>query len=154
MSFREKSAWIAVLSTLVIWGYYFGSLWQSYAAGALDGTAVRNLFVVCFGVTIVVMLGLNLVSAWLGHHRFGADPDEREREMELRAKSVEAGLLEIMALGVALGVLFAAAPIAAAYPADPVGAIAIVAANGILLAVLLSQVLHELALIVQFRMMG
>ncbi len=153
MSFREKSAWIAVVGTLVIWPYYFLQLWQSYAAGTLQGQAVLNLFLTCFGITIVVLLGLNLWAAWLGKHRFGADLDERERNIERRAKVIEAGLLEMMVLGVAILGVFQATNIAAVYPADPAGATALVIANAILLVVLISQVGHELALIVQFRMM-
>ena len=153
MSFREKSAWIAVIATLVIWGYYFFQFWETYVGGTLQGQDVLQRFLISFGITIVVLLALNLWAARLGKHRFGAELDERERTVERRAKAIEAGLLELMALGVAIAGLLHAADIAAAYPADPAGAAALVIGNAILFVVLVSQVVHELALIVQFRMM-
>lgn len=153
MSFREKTAWIAVITTLIIWGYYFWQVWQAYGGGTLHGQAVLNLFLVCFGITIVLMLGLSLASARLGRHRFGADLDERERAIETRAKTIEADLLELLVLGVAIAGLLGAGEIAVAYPGDPAGATAAVIANALLFVVLVCQLVHELALIVQFRMM-
>ena len=40
MSFREKSAWIAVVGTLPIWIYYFWHVIGAALSGTLDGDAV------------------------------------------------------------------------------------------------------------------
>ena len=154
MSFREKTAWLAILLTLAIWGHYFFRVWQSYAGGTLGGEdGVLQLFLLCLGATIVLLLGLTLVSARLGQHRFGADLDERERQVESRARRVEIVLLELGALAVAAASPWLSGSVAASFPAAAPAAIGIVLANLILFVVLAAQVLHEVTLIVQFRMM-
>ena len=60
MSFREKTAWIAVVTTVVIWGTYFFVVWNGIAARTLDGGALLNLFLVALGVTLAVIFGLAL----------------------------------------------------------------------------------------------
>ena len=60
MSFREKNAWIASITTLVVWGYYFFEVWRAFELQSLDGLLIR--FWVCMGITLVLMLGLNLLA--------------------------------------------------------------------------------------------
>jgi hypothetical protein len=154
MSFREKAAWIAVVPTLIIWTYYFWWVWQAYWALTLTGPAVWNLFLICMGITVVLLLGLNIVSAIVGKQRFGADLDELERSVDARANAAGGRLLEWLALGVAASAGWALPQVAAAYPTDPVGTIALVVANAILLVVVVSQVAHEIVHIVSYRVMG
>ncbi len=154
MSFREKSAWIAVLTTLPIWGYYFFEVWTAYWAATLDGQRILTLFLVCLGVTVAILLALNLLSARLGRHAFGADLDELERSIDARANAAGARLLEWMVLGVAAAGIWASGQIAAAYPADPAGTTALVMANALLFVVLIAQLIHELIHIVSRRIMS
>ena len=63
MSMWEKTSWIAVVTTLVIWSYYFGAFWGDALAGRIDGEGVRNLFIICMVVSVVIMLGLNIAAA-------------------------------------------------------------------------------------------
>ena len=154
MSFREKAAWIAVLTTIPIWGFYFWSVWQAYWSLALDGQAILNLFLVCLGVTIAIILGLNLLSAWLGKHQFGANLDELERAVDARANAWGARLLEWAVLGVAAASPWAVSQIATAYPQNTAYIGAVVVANALLFVVLSCQMIHELVHIISRRIMG
>ncbi|MEO6013871.1 MAG: hypothetical protein ABIQ30_09855 [Devosia sp.] len=154
MSFREKAAWIAVLTTLPVWGYYFFSVWQSYWALTLDSDDVLRRFLICMAITVVTLLGLNLLSAYLGKHQFGGDLDEAERAIDARANAIGGRLLEWLAVGVAAFSPWAATNVAAVYADAPVAIIGIVAANVVLLIVVFSQTIHELVHIVGHRMMN
>ena len=80
MSFREKNAWIASITTILVWGYYFFEVWRAWEAHSVDG--LLNRFWVCMGITLVLMIGLNLLATRNPARDFGADPDELERQLE------------------------------------------------------------------------
>jgi hypothetical protein len=79
MSFREKNAWIASITTLVVWGYYFFEVWHAFELRSVDGLLAR--FWICMGITAVLMLGLNLLATRNRLREFGAPPDEFERQI-------------------------------------------------------------------------
>ena len=155
MSFREKNAWIAVAVTLIVWGYYVLTVAGQVTARAIDGQGLFTLFLISMGITLVLLIGINLVAARMANQSFGAPEDERERAVDRRASWWGARLLEWMLLGLA-----AAAPtIIASYaresfPDDPAGATAIILANAILFVSVLSQVVREAIHIVSYRLMA
>jgi hypothetical protein len=154
MSFREKTAWIAVVTTLVVWGYYFFTVWTGIDSRVLDGAGLWTLFLICLGITAVLMIGLNLLAT---RHRladFGRAPDELERQMEAGAARVTKTLFEWIVMGIALCCVIWGRDIAASFPADPVGSFAIIVANALLLAGVTTNVLSEIIVIVRFRMIG
>lgn len=154
MSFREKTAWIAVVTTLVVWGYYFSEVWRGIAARALDGPALWTLFLVCMGFTIVLLLGLNLFASRRRLKDFGAGPDELERQLENGATRMTKPLFEWAVLGISASALLWGRDFAAGFPADPVGSFAIVMANALLLAAVATNVLAEIIIIIRFRVLG
>lgn len=154
MSFREKTAWIAVITTLVVWGYYFSEVWRGFGARVLDGQALWMLFLICMGITVVVMLGLNLLASRRRLKDFGAPPDELEKQMESSAARVTKPLFELAVLGISASALLWGRDLAAGFPADPVGSFAIVMANALLLAAVATNVLAEIIIIVRFRVLG
>lgn len=154
MSFREKTAWIAVVTTLVVWGYYFFTVWSGVEARALDGQGLWTLFLVCMGITVVLMIGLNLIATRRRMSDFGRPPDELERQMEAGAARVSKTLFEWIVLGIAAGCVVWGRDIAAAFPIDPVGSFAIIVANALLLAGVSTNLLSEIIVIVRFRALG
>nr|CBI71199.1 hypothetical protein [uncultured bacterium] len=152
MSFREKTAWIAVLTTLVVWGYYFFTVWSGIQGRALDGAALWTLFLISMGITVVLMLGLNLIATRKRLSDFGRAPDELERQMEDGATRVTKTLFEWMVMGIALACVIWGRDVAAAFPGDPVGSLAIIIANALLFAGVTTNVLSEIIVIVRFRM--
>ena len=153
MTFREKNAWIAVVTTLAVWGYYFSVLLGAVAARTLDGDALFWLFVWCMGITILVMFPLNVAAAIAARQKFDAPPDERERLIDARANRIGLGVLETLALAVAALSSVASGLAREDFPADPAGGTAILMANGILFALVFSAVVREVVQIVHFRMM-
>jgi hypothetical protein len=154
MSFREKTAWIAVLTTLVVWGYYFSEVWRGVGVRALDGQALWTLFLVCMGITVVLMLGLNLLASRRRLKDFGASPDELERQMEGSAAKITKPLFEWAVLGISASALLWGREFAVGFPADPVGSFAIVMANALLFAAVATNVLAEIIIIIRFRVLG
>lgn len=151
MSFREKNAWIAVVTTLIVWGYYFAQVWSGVQARALDGQGLWTLFLICMGITVVLLLGLALLASRRRIRDFGAEPDELERQIEAGAARITKPLFEWSVLGIAAAMLVWNRDVAAAFPADPIGSFAIIAANALLFAGTASNVLSEIIVIIRFR---
>jgi hypothetical protein len=152
MSFREKTAWIAVLTTLVVWSVYFGWFWVDVANQQLDGSQVLTRFLICMGMTLVVMIGLNIATGVMTPKNIDTPPDELERQIEARADRIGFKLLEaLVPLGL-IGGLLATDTIRTAFPGDPAGSLALIFANGMLMAFVLTEVVRETVHIVSFRM--
>jgi hypothetical protein len=149
MSFREKNAWIASITTLLVWGYYFFEVWRAFQMGTVEGLLTR--FWICMGITAVLMIGLNLLATRNRLGDFGAPPDEFERQIEMSATTVAHGLRGWLLLGLAAACPWLSTVIAPVFPTDPAGATAIFIANLILFGLVLTELLIELIHIVRFR---
>lgn len=153
MAFREKSAWIAVLASLPIWGFYFWSVVSEALEGRLDGDMLFWRFLICLGVAVAVMLPLNIAAALLGRQDMDARPDEREAAIDARANRIGLALLEALGLGLVLASGALSGFARDAYPADPAGAATLVLVNALLFCLVLAACTREALQIVQFRMM-
>ncbi|UJW85287.1 hypothetical protein [Devosia sp. SL43] len=152
MSFRERQAWIAVLTTLAIWVYYFSAFWSDVLARQLDGGQVLTRFLICMGLTLVVMIALNVVAGVMTKKNIDRAPDELERQIEARADRIGFKLLEaLVPLGL-IGGLVATDTIRTAFPTDPGGSVAMIFANGILMAFVFTELVREAVHIASFRM--
>lgn len=98
MSFREKSAWISLLSVATIYGYYFVSLFRSRShAGA---PAFGGLLYTIVALVIVQTV-LTILVAIYKPKDARAPRDERDRLIELRAtRCAYAGLATAMAFAI------------------------------------------------------
>ncbi|WP_332700464.1 hypothetical protein [Devosia sp.] len=152
MSFREKTAWIAVLTTLVVWSVYFAWFWADVAGQQLDGGTVLTRFLICMGISLVVMVGLNVATGVMTAKNIETPPDELERQIEARADRIGFKLLELLVPVGLIGGLLATDMIRSAFPADPAGSVALIFANGILMAFVLTEVVREAVHIASFRM--
>jgi len=85
MSFREKSAWITVLSYLAVYGFYFRRIAQAAAAGQAGTFHYGSLLVVTVIVLVVVQIALLVAIAIAGPRDAQTPRDERERLIELKA---------------------------------------------------------------------
>ena len=74
MAFREKSAWISVITMLAVYGYYF-----SKVLGGMGESDLLGLFVGCVVVIVVVQIVLNIVAAIISGEDAKA-PVRRARE--------------------------------------------------------------------------
>jgi hypothetical protein len=101
MSFREKSAWISMLSMLGIYGYYFWSVIKSgphagsFQFGGLLGTIIA---------LVVLQVVLTIVAAIIAPKEAQAPRDEREKLIELKAvRFAYAGLATAVAMACFFG---------------------------------------------------
>ena len=152
MSVREKTSWIAVVTTLVVWIFYFHAFWSDALAGRIDGEGTRNLFIICMVITVVIMLGLNIIVALAARQAMDAPPDELERQIEARADKIGFVLLELLVPVVLIGGLLNIDPIRATFPDDPAGSTAILFANGFLMTMVVVELVRESVKIAMFRM--
>lgn len=83
MSFREKSAWITLLSVLLCFGVYYGTMLTGQVA--THGAVRFLLFVGCVIGLAVLQAGLHIVAAVLSPKEAQAPRDERERLIDARA---------------------------------------------------------------------
>ena len=82
MSFREKSAWISLLSMAGIYGFYFWSVLAPGAKGA--GSRVSGLLGTVIAL-VVVQVVLTIAVAIFAPKDAQAPRDERDRLIDLRA---------------------------------------------------------------------
>jgi uncharacterized membrane protein len=103
MALREKSAWIAFWTTLVVYGAYFAYVGQGAAAGRPVGFA--GPLTTCIVVLVVLQIGLQIVMAAMNHEPRGPQ-DERERLIDLTASTRAFYVLQVAAMGAAVTVYF------------------------------------------------
>lgn len=101
MSFREKSAWISVLSMLGIYGFYF---WSVMHRGHANGFYFGGLLETIIALVIVQVVLLVAVSI-LSPKDAKAPRDERDKLIELRSMRVAYSGL---ATGIAMACFFGA----------------------------------------------
>jgi heme A synthase len=100
MSFREKSAWIALVSVLVCFGAYFGALAMHLIGGR--GLPALHLLLACAIAFAALRAALMFIAART------TPAEERklrdERELIIQARSHTLGFYVLVALVLALGV--------------------------------------------------
>ena len=101
MSFREKSAWISMLSMLAIYGFYF---WSVIHAGPQAGGLHFGGLLETIIALVVVQIVLTVAAAIFTPKEAKAPRDEREKLIELRAMRVAySGLATSVALACFFG---------------------------------------------------
>jgi hypothetical protein len=83
MSFREKSAWISLLSISLIYGVYFWSVVHAGPRGFHFGSLLATVIAL-----IVVQIVLHIVVAIAAPKEAKAPRDEREKLIELKATRI------------------------------------------------------------------
>jgi hypothetical protein len=133
MSFREKSAWITLLTVLVSFGIYFGAI----VTGQVRGFQTLFLLVFCVIGLVALQIVLSAVAAMTTPKDELAVKDEREMLILWRAQSLGYYVLTVMALGLFVPVHF--------------GHSALDMANFALLGVVVATLVVAVAQIVMFR---
>ncbi|MDB5426354.1 MAG: hypothetical protein JWR47_804 [Phenylobacterium sp.] len=97
MSFREKSAWITVVTVLACFGVYFGAIVTGQVSGR--GFQTLHLLLLCVVGLIVLRMALNLMVT-LTTPKDGRVPrDEREILIQWRSHTLGYYVLVVLALG-------------------------------------------------------
>ena len=136
MSFREKSAWLTLVTVLLCFGVYFGAM----ALGLIPthGFMTVHLLLVCLISLVLLQIALRIIAARLAPGDARSPKDEREQLIELRAMRIGYYFLGVSAF--ACGLLLHLSNMSA-----------VELMNFVLLAIVMSVVVVALAQIVQFR---
>ena len=79
MTFREKSAWICLMSIMLVLGPYFFHVWRLFDASAVSAASVWA----AFGLAVVAQTGLSIAAHILLARNAGREPkDERDTAIE------------------------------------------------------------------------
>jgi hypothetical protein len=102
MSFREKSAWITLISVLVCFGSYFGGL----AGGWFDRYSISSFHYALISIVALVALQLvlHLIVALRNPQEARAPRDEREQLFVNRSRSIGYYVLMIWMIGLVVAV--------------------------------------------------
>jgi hypothetical protein len=86
MSFRERTAWITLITIVVCFGVYYGAVfsglvptisWESFHLG-----------LACIIALLVLQVGLNLIAALLNPKEARTPRDEREKLIQARSHTI------------------------------------------------------------------
>jgi hypothetical protein len=154
MPFREKKAWISVVSTFGVWAFYFVTMVARASAGRLQAGQVPGLFASCVVALVCVQVALFVVAAARAPREAQAPADERETLIDLKATR-----LAFYTFGSAVAIVAMATPVASAvglhfFTADPTADALLLICNGILLAAVVAELVRSGGQIVQFRRAG
>lgn len=94
MSFREKSAWISLITYGVVFGGYFLTLWRAWDESYAQGLSI-GLMIGAVVALIIVAIVLNTVIALFHPKTANAPADERETMIDLKAERIASYTLSI-----------------------------------------------------------
>jgi hypothetical protein len=151
MPFREKSAWVSLLTTSIVWGYYLFILIGEVASGAPDGARLMGLFSRCVIVIVVAQIVLSIVLAASSPKAANAPADERERMIGLRASHVAFATLSALALIAALSTPLLAVLARMLFPTDPLSGTIIVLGSAIFFAVVIAELVRAARQIILYH---
>jgi hypothetical protein len=154
MPFREKRAWISLVSTFAVWAFYFVTMVARASAGRLHAGQVPGLFASCVVALVCVQIVLFVIVAAQTPREAQAPADERETLIDLKATRPAfytfASAVAIVAMATpaasALGLRF--------FTADPTADALLLICNGILLAAVAAELVRSGGQIVRFRRAG
>lgn len=135
MPFKEKIAWISVVTTVLVWGGYFG--FMAASGGRHSGIVYFTGFVGAVIVQAVLAAIAGIVTAVLSPRDASAGSDERDRAISRRAHALAYPVLLALVLCVAASVHFGAGAIGMAY--------------GIMGAIVIAEIVHYGAQIAGYR---
>jgi len=135
MSFREKSAWITLVTVLICFGAYFGSIVTGHVSAR--GLDTLHLLLMCVAGLVVLQVALHGMAAVTTPRDGRAPKDEREALIQWRSHSLGYYVLMVLALALFLPV--------------HMGHTAIDMANFALLDVVIATLAVAVAQIVMFR---
>ncbi len=136
MSFREKSAWVALLTYGLVFGGYYLTLWRAWDESYGPGLSI-GLMIGAVVALVIVAIVLNVVLALFHPKTANARADERETLIDLKAERISS---YVQSAGVVclIGALL-------------VGWNAILVANLLLATLVIAELVKALAQIAYFR---
>jgi len=135
MPFKEKIAWISVVTTILVWGSYFAAVIRMAMTG---GTPIYTPgFTAALIVQAILMVIATTVTAVLAPKDASAASDERDKEISRRSYAIAYPVLLGLIVCVAASVHF--------------GASAWGLVNGMMAAIVIAEIVHYGAQIAGYR---
>lgn len=134
MPFREKSAWISLITTFAVYAYYF---WNLQRARGRDGGELLGLFIGCVVILVVLQIIFHVGAALRSPRDAMTPQDEREKMIALRSTNIAYYVVASGAVIAAAGLVFVGEPF--------------VMANLLLLFLVLAELVKYASQIVFFR---
>jgi hypothetical protein len=135
MPFKEKIAWISVVTTILVWGGYFG--FMAATLGQIHGAVYMVGFVGAVIVQTIMVVIASIVTAVLAPRDASAGSDERDKDISRRAYSLAYPVLLTLIVCVAASMHFGMTPRDMAYE--------------IMGAIVIAEIVHYGAQIVGYR---
>lgn len=88
MTFQEKSIWVTVVVTVIIFGYYFTQAIIIISNPSIPEVALIGLFIGVTVITIIVQIVLQSVLAIANRKDAEKGEDERDKLIELKATRI------------------------------------------------------------------
>ena len=137
MSFREKSAWVALITYALVFGAYFFALWRGWDERWAQGLSI-GLMIGAVTTLIIVAVVLNTAIALFNRREANARADEREALIDLKAERIGSHTLSAGVICM-IGALL-------------IGWNAFLVANLLLAAMVIAELVKAIAQIVSFRL--
>src|SRR5690242_15569471 len=104
MAFRETSAWISLVTTILVYGYYF---WNVQGTQGANGAALLGLLIGCVAILAVLQIIFHVAAAIRSPRDALTPQDERERQIAQRSASLAYYIVAGGAVLAAMGLMFA-----------------------------------------------
>jgi uncharacterized membrane protein len=135
MPFKEKIAWISVVTTILVWGGYFG--FMLVTGGHMPGPVYLTGFVGAVVVQVILVIIASIVTAVMAPGDAGAASDERDKRIARQAYAWAYPVLLSLVVCVAASMHLGASPRDMAYE--------------IMGAIVIAEIVHYGAQIVGYR---
>ncbi|MET0272800.1 MAG: hypothetical protein ABW360_07395 [Phenylobacterium sp.] len=100
MSFREKSAWITLVTVLICFGAYFGAVLTGRVSGR--GFEAVHLLLACTAALVALQVVLHLIARATTPADGRAPRDEREALIQARSHTLGYQLLMVLVVALAI----------------------------------------------------
>ena len=146
MLFREKVAWVSLLTTVLIWSSYFGHTLGRVAIGASGVVSVFAAFV----AAVVLQTTLMIIATVAITVRSGQEPKD-ERDVAIDAKALKIAYYVLLTLGfLAIGFIAWRAMVGSLNPA-PEGPAILASAQLVLLCLIIAEATRFLTQVICYR---
>lgn len=154
MAFREKITWSSLLTTLVIWGWYFTGFVTALRAGHFDQGAAVGSFIQAVVLIVIVQIVTSIVIAITSGREASAPADDREKAIALSAYRPA-----YFTLSACVVTLMVAGPILLRIanewsPTPPADLAPVLLGNALLASLVLAELVHGGWQVIRYRMGG
>lgn len=152
MAAREMAAWASLLMTSVVWGPYAVFVVRQVDGGAPDSGAIMGAFIGAVVYSVVLSIVIAIILAAVTRGAVDAPADEREQLIALKAMDAAYAVLTVGVIAVAVCLPAVATGRLQLFPGYPASDTALVAANGVLVAVIVAELVRAGLQIARYRL--